>query len=229
MMRRTVWQLGSVVVLITGMCIWAIAADSYAQNTGSPAASRPASRPGGQIHFDQTLNRQNSASDKLQIEISKTHQRQGKYNTLVRIRWGDLDNVIKGYGKQYYSDWDGQLVVKSGGEATVVRKISFDDGTAASRPAGAASRPAGLRGLLRRRHQQSASEPAASQPGPGSGRDELLQSSGAKIVWKAGVVGAFDGLLIRITGDSPTVEGTIKAGKFTVDFKSNPAPRRPAN
>jgi hypothetical protein len=94
----------------------------------------------------------------------------------------------------------------------------------------AASRPAGLKGALHERHAGSATHPAAaaSQPGLGSGRDELVQSSGTQIVWKAGVVGGLDGLLIRITTDTPTAEGTIKAGNFTVDFKSNPAGRHPA-
>lgn len=186
-------------------------------SSGGSAASLPA-KLGGRLDVAQTITRENSASDKLRIEMSNSHvNKDGKNVALVRIVWGDVDNVIKGGGSQYYSDWDGSLKLGSG-SAKVVHKIAFDDGSKAT------SRPA----------KEGSHKHASSQPGAGSGRDQLLQSEGQQITWKAGVVGGIDGLLIKITADTPSVSGTIVAGKFTVPFtitagdQSASQPTRPA-
>ncbi len=194
-------------------------------------ASLPSSRPHHEgrmpLAVDQTITRENSSSDKLRIELTHSHvNKDGKNVAFVRIVWGDLDNVIVGGGRQYYSDWDGSLALTSA-TGEVVRKIAFDDGTATSRPAAA-----GTERPRWRRH--NASQPAHhGGPGSGSGQDEMIQSQGSQITWKAGVVGALDGLLIKVTSDSASISGTIVAGKFTVPFTitpgdnatSQPAPR----
>jgi hypothetical protein len=170
-------------------------------SVGAPAASQPG-KFGDRLNAAQTITRENSSADKLRIEITNSRvNKDGKNVALVRIIWGDLDNTIKGGGQQYYSDWTGSLKLDSG-SAKVVHKIQFDDGSKAT------SRPA-------RKHP--ASQPA-DQKGAGLGRDQLLQSEGQQITWKAGVVGGIDGLLIKVTADTSSVSGTIVAGKFTVPF-----------
>lgn len=170
------------------------------------------------LPVDQTIEKENSAQDKLQVDVTHSAIEAGKHVAYVRVVWGDLNNLIKHGGKQYYSDWDGSVTLdKATGE--VVHRIAFDEyGHATTRPAhrihdGATSRPA-----------HSPRHSASTEPGPGSGRDELITASGAKIEWKAGVVGALDGLTIKITSDSPTITGTIKAGNFTVPLNVSPAP-----
>ncbi len=214
-MVHRMWHFVVLALLASGSLVsLAIAADTPGQRlrpaAQDPAASQPASRP---EHWDQTITRQNKPGDLLEINLSKAHPREGKYVAWLRIRWGNLDKQLPGVGKEYYSNWDGSVTFASGATGVVERKISFDDGPT-SRPA---SQPAGNEKPRQRRQQQANN----GEPGPGSGRDKLIQGSGSQIVWKAGVVGGIDGLLIKITSDSPTPSGTIKAGKFSVDFKAN--------
>jgi hypothetical protein len=181
------------------------------------AASAPASRPHGKelgqmpMPIAQTIERQNSPSDKLRIDLTASKADGGQYVAYVRVAWGDLDNLITTGGKQYYSDWDGKVSLDNGATGEVARKIAFDDGS------GAASRPAARAGKAGKAGKQAASAE--------SGRDQMIQSQGATISWKAGVVGGMDGLLIRLTGKSDTITGTIQAGKFSVPFtvKASPA------
>ena len=63
------------------------------------------------------------------------------------------------------------------------------------------------------------------EPGPreGSGRDLLLPSDDDSVVsWEAGVIGATDGLLIKLELDSPEATGEIQAGVFTIPFMVAP-------
>ena len=175
--------------------------------------------------IDRTVKRQNSPQDMLQVDITHSAASGGKSVSYVRAVWGDLDNQIKG-GRQYYSDWDGNLVIDNGA-GEVVHKIAFDDrDRATTRPARAAKRAKELTAaeIVRHkagklRHFAITAKADRGQPGPGSGRDRLDDAAGAKINWQAGVVGAYDGLLIKITSDKPDVTATLTAGKFTIPIK----------
>ena len=196
--------------------------------------------------IDQTVKKENSPQDKLRIDITHSYLKEGKHVALVRVVWGDLENLIKGGGKEHYSNWDGKLTIDNG-TGLVVHKIAFDDGKGLvakplAKRAGTTSKPAHKDAVKREspvfKPALPADKPAAAkhgdrphnQPGPGSGRDELEQSAGKEIVWEAGVVGALDGLMIKITSDSADITGTIVAGKFTVPFKitgsTDPLPAR---
>jgi hypothetical protein len=195
----------------------------------SQAAAASASRPHHEVFgllpgvIDQTITRQNSAADKLRIDITHSHvNKEGKNVAFVRLVWGDLDNIIKGGGPQYYSDWDGSLSLTGAATGQVLHQIAFDDaGKVTTHPAGAEIKMPAWR--LRHASSQPSSRPRRHRgPGQGSGADELVQSQGHQIVWKAGVVGALDGLLIRIASDSPTMSGNIVAGKFAIPFSVTP-------
>ena len=62
-------------------------------------------------------------------------------------------------------------------------------------------------------------------PREGSGRDALIPDGAAnKVTWKSGVVGATDGLLIRLALPDGETTGTIKVGQFTIPFTITPMP-----
>ena len=42
------------------------------------------------------------------------------------------------------------------------------------------------------------------------------------VAWKSGIVGATDGLLIRLNLKKPEAKGTIKAGNFTIPYEIKP-------
>jgi hypothetical protein len=146
------------------------------------------------------IEKQNKPEDKLLFEATYATPVGSGYVVELKIVWGDLDNKIKGVGKQYYSKWDGSLDLVTGvGE--VDKKIQFDD-------------KGGERFLAH--HPGASTQSAATEPHEGSGRDLLVDKAGAHIEWKAGVVGALDGLRIKITSATPTVKGTLKAGNFEI-------------
>ncbi len=61
------------------------------------------------------------------------------------------------------------------------------------------------------------------EPGVGSGVDELVKDNTKRqVTWEAGVVGATDGLLIRLDLPLGSTSGQIKAGKFTIPFRVTP-------
>jgi hypothetical protein len=61
--------------------------------------------------------------------------------------------------------------------------------------------------------------------GFGSGRDTLIRDSESSMVaWKSGVVGATDGLLIRLELRQAETRGVIQAGNFTVPFETELKP-----
>ncbi len=140
----------------------------------------------------QTFDRENKPSDKQHVEVTASALEGAQYVAYVHVVWGDLDNVIKKDGSQYYSDWDGSLTLTEG-TGIIDKKIQFEDKTGKA----AASKPAKL-------------------PGPGSGRDEVVEKSGPVVDWKSGVVGALDGLRIKITSPDATIHATLVAGKFTI-------------
>ena len=168
------------------------------------AAAKANHEIGGKLAYPlaQTITKANSPQDKLLVEISYAVPQANGYVAELKIVWGDLDNLIKKCGKQYYSNWDGSVDITSG-TGLVIHKIQFDDQS---------------------NHKLTPPGKTPAGPGPGSGRDQLLTSEGTKIEWKAGVVGALDGLAIRITNASSLMTGTIKAGNFTIPFTIGPAP-----
>lgn len=193
----------------------------HSKHTASAPASRPRAKELGQMPMPiaQTIERQNSSSDKLRIDLTGTKADGGRHVAYVRIAWGDLDNLITTYGKQYYDNWDGKLSLDNGATGEVAGKIAFDDGK------GAASRPAARAGKAGKTAKAGKQAPASAPAKDAeSGRDQMIQSQGATIVWKAGVVGGLDGLLIRLTGKSDTITGTIQVGKFSVPFTVKASP-----
>ena len=63
------------------------------------------------------------------------------------------------------------------------------------------------------------------KPGPGSGFDELVEDkSKSQVTWEAGVVGATDGLLVRLDMQTSTTAGEIKAGRHIIRYRVSPLP-----
>jgi len=154
-----------------------------------------------------TFERKNSDEDLLRGSITHSWKRGGVWVAYLVIRWGDLDRKIDGYSPDYYSNWDGHVALDKG-IAMVARKLAFDDGTA-------------------RRIDDRRAERAGAEPGPGSGRDRIVpETDPKKIVWKAGVVGGTDGLVIRIEMPEPTGVCRVKAGNFSLELPVRPVPRR---
>jgi len=185
-----------------------------------PAAGNKAEEPrtlrhlaaGLPLPITQKIDRQNSESDKLLIEVTDSKQDSQQYVAYIKILWGDLDNVIKGDSKAYYSNWTGNVTIANG-TGTVEHKIAFDDKTRTHK-------------LIKLHHVKNGAPTTApatqsAGPGPGSGRDALLVPAGKEISWEAGVVGGLDGLKIRITSDQPVINLTVKAGNFTVPVTIN--------
>lgn len=227
-------------------------ADAKVAKTDAKAGAGAASRPAEfwknlwnrmPAPIDQTITRQNSPQDKLRIDVTHSYLKEGKHVALVRVVWGDLDNLIKGGGREYYSNWDGKVTLDNG-TGLVIHKIAFDDREGlVRRPAlkdgGAATKPArdGAKGgspIFKPTAEKPIFKPEAKvadkaagrgEPRDGSGRDELDQREGKEIVWQAGVVGALDGLMIKITSDTADITGTIVAGKHTVPLKITGAPQ----
>lgn len=201
--------------LLAGACVMSGAALStgWAANPGLvrtavPKVAAAASKPrelGGKMPLPvaQRIERQNSPEDKLVVEVTNSAPVGGSYVAYVKVAWGDLDNMIKKDGKQYYSPWNGNLKLSVPAVGAIDEKIQFDDGVgkASTKPTTVVAKP---------------KAPASSGPHAGSGRDEVEVAAGADVTWEAAVVGALDGLRIKITSSSPVMDGTLVAGKFTV-------------
>ena len=185
-----------------------------------PAKVAPPREFGGKMPLpvDQRIERQNKPSDKLLVEVTRSVKEGNNYVAYVKVVWGDLDNLIKGTGPQYYSDWDGSLKIANGTGA-IDEKIQFDDGKrlAAPKPPVTAKPPS------------TVTPPVKPPEGPrvGSGRDEVEIAAGRTVVWKAGVVGVLDGLRIKITSPVPTIQATLTAGKFTIPITIAPGSTPP--
>jgi len=226
-------------VLIAGLVSVAVLGLVATQSPGGPKkaaregakakqrTSNPTSRPHpgfGEVPaaIDQTIEKQNSPQDKLRVDVTHSQASGGKFVSYVRVVWGDLDNLIKKNGKEFYSDWDGKLAIEAGA-GKVVHQIAFEGGKkqVTTKPAAAAGKKAPTTKSVERQKTNKVRHLVLNGegPGPGSGRDELDVASGKTIIWQAGVVGAFDGLLIQITSDKADVTATLTAGKFTVPVK----------
>jgi hypothetical protein len=224
--------------LILAGTAWSLPASAANPSITSPKPAAKAAKPanatakpkdwGGAMPLpvDQRIEKQNSPQDKLVVEVTKSVKVGNDYVAYVKIVWGDLDNQIKGTGKQYYSNWDGSLDITDG-TGTVDEKIQFDDGskknpaaapavTTKTKPAKTAAKPA----------VKADKTPAG--PHTGSGRDELEVRTGTEIEWKAGVVGVLDGLRIKITSPTPDIQASLTAGKFVIPININPGTGTPA-
>jgi hypothetical protein len=180
-----------------------LAATCHAGIAGGPGARASAGNYGA---IANTYSAQNSPQDKLQVQVSVAVQQEGKWVSYVKVVWGDLDNLIPRCSPSYYSNWDGSIEL-TGATGQLVRKIQFEDSW----------------------QRKSATRSKAAQgPQVGTGRDQMITTSGAKIEWKAAVVGVLDGVVVKITSDTPDVSGVVKAGAHSVAFASAPASAGPA-
>lgn len=164
------------------------------------------------------FEKKNSDKDLLRgrITYSMPSKEGDGFTAFVFIRWGDLDNQIPDIKSEHYSNWDGYVKVQEGGKASVVKEFAFDDRNGTT---GGVERRDGIGRDSGRRP----GEPG--EPGAGSGQDKLIRDSGGSMVaWKSGVVGATDGLLIRLDLKKAETRGSIKAGNFTVYFDVKPRP-----
>lgn len=147
----------------------------------------------------------NSDQDLLRGKITHsipTEDGEG-YTAYVMIEWGDLDNLIPKCGKEFYSNWDGSVKLQEAGKASVVKEFAFDDHNSTTGGGG--------HGGLGR---------DSGKKGEHSGRDMLIRDTESSMVaWKAGVVGATDGLLIRLDLKKEETRGTIQVGNFTIPFE----------
>jgi hypothetical protein len=74
-----------------------------------------------------TYEAQNSPQDKLVVQVTAATQVGDKWVSKLLVIWGDLDELTKGSGKQYYSPWPGYVDL---GSATgkVIGKYHFNQG-----------------------------------------------------------------------------------------------------
>jgi len=78
-------------------------------------------------HVAQSFEEKNSAEDLLRVHVTYARPNDdGTYSAVVVAHWGDLDNLIRGGGADYYSNWNGSMVLKKG-TVEKVHKFFFDD------------------------------------------------------------------------------------------------------
>lgn len=152
----------------------------------------------------------NSELDLMRAKLTYAiPQPDGHYTAYLHIRWGDLNNFILQNGSVHYSNWDGNLKLQQGGNATVVKEYAFDDRDGTT---GGVDETDGL-------GRDSGKKPGNNnQPGEGSGRDAITHDDSPIVAWKSGVVGATDGLLILLDLRQAETRGTLKLGNFTIPF-----------
>ena len=152
----------------------------------------------------------NSELDLMRAKLTYAIQQpDGHYTAYLHIRWGDLNNYILHNGSVHYSNWDGNLKLQQGGNATVVKEYAFDDRDGTT---GGVDETDGL-------GRDSGKKPATNnQPGEGSGRDAIIRDDSPIVAWKSGVVGATDGLLLKLDLRQAETRGTLQLGKFSIPF-----------
>mgnify|MGYP006911567221 CR=1 FL=1 len=164
----------------------------------------------------------NSDKDLLRgfVTYSRPSKDDGRnYEALICLRWGDLDNLIPKIKSDFYSNWDGYVKVHGGGRAYVIKEFAFDDGDPAGGETG--------KGGLGEDSSKNIPDRESKEPGLGSGRDELIKDQTSSMVaWKSGVVGATDGILIKVELQKPEAKGEIKAGNFVIPYEIKPLPNR---
>lgn len=171
-----------------------------------------------------TFEEKNSDKDLLRGRV--THSSPSKddekgYTAYILVRWGDLDNKIPDISPDYYSNWDGYVKVQQGGKASVVKEFAFDDHN--DRTGGVGGRD----GLGRDSGKRPGSR---DEPGEGSGTDMIIKDTEPSMVaWKSGIVGATDGLLIKLELKKPEAKGSIRAGNFIIPYEITPKPEQGSN
>ncbi|MCG2681271.1 MAG: hypothetical protein L6455_15080 [Kiritimatiellae bacterium] len=145
---------------------------------------------------DKTFDYATSASNKLHgfvtYSIPQAKDSERPYVAYIYLNWGDLDDLIPHCSSNFYQNWDGQVKIQQAGYCSVVQEFAFDN--------------AGNR-----------------EPKVGSGVDKLLKDeTSSQVRWLSGIVGATDGLLVKIAMQKPEARGEIKAGTFTIPFEIRP-------
>jgi hypothetical protein len=135
-----------------------------------------------------TVTRRNSKQDQLKVSISKSVPVGGLHMAFVFLKWGDLQKKI---GKGQGSK---QAYSNWDGELVVAGAV-----------------PQKVDGI-------AFDDRKNKLPKVGSGADRLTEESRHKVAWEAGVVGATDGLLIRLVSPRPGMSGSITAGAHTIPF-----------
>lgn len=158
------------------------------------------------VEFEQ----KNSELDLMRGKLTyATLQPDGHYTAYLHIRWGDLDQFIPQIASVHYSNWDGSVKLQQGGVATVVKEFAFDDRDGTT---GGVDEPGGL-------GQDSGKKDAKPREvGNGSGRDAITHDNSPIVAWKSGVVGATDGLLLKLDLRQAETRGTLQLGKFSIPF-----------
>jgi hypothetical protein len=75
---------------------------------------------------DKTHREARSPQDLIEVVTTHALPKGDAHRAFIKVRWGDLDNLIAGGGKQHYANWDGTLTIHHG-TAQVVKKVAFDD------------------------------------------------------------------------------------------------------
>jgi hypothetical protein len=168
------------------------------------------------------FEKKNSDSDLLRGRITYSMPDKDDasgYVAYIYVSWGDLDNKIPDISPDYYSNWDGYVKVQQAGKASVVKEFAFDDHN--HRDGGVGRRDGIGRDSSRRTGDRS-------EPGQGVGTDMIIKDTESSMVaWKSGIVGATDGLLIKLELKKPEARGTIKAGNFTISYEIVSKPETP--
>ena len=146
---------------------------------------------------NKSFTRATSARNKLEGFVTYSTQQtvagERPYVAYIYLNWGDLDNLIPRCSSKFYENWNGHVKVQLGGYCSVVQEFAFD------------------------------SSPNR-EPGIGTGIDKLLKdSTSSQVRWLSAVVGATDGLLIKISMQKEKARGEIKAGTFTIPYEIVPA------
>ncbi len=222
------WAMAAVLVLaICGQAVADEAADKAAEQQAAArkaawaamqAAYRAEQRKAVDLYTQvrpyaaADLSHENSVKDLLRGFVTHSQAADGKYVAYVFLRWGDLNRQIPRCSAEHYSNWDGYVAVGEG-SATVVGEYAFDDASAAPGSETPQVAPERLNRWLSR------------GPREGSGRDRLKTWQGASTVeWQSGVVGATDGLLVRLDLPGQTATVGITAGKFITSVEVTPLP-----
>ena len=153
-------------------------------------------------HKDVEINKTRSENDHLRGFITYSIKENGDkksdraYAAYIFLNWGDLHKKIPTCSSDYYSNWDGHVKVREAGYASVVQEFAFDD-------------------------------QANRVPREGTGVDMLIKdSTSSQVVWKSAVVGATDGLLIKLAMHKQEAKGEIQIGPYNIPYEIRPRPAK---
>lgn len=145
-------------------------------------------------YIDVEFNKTRSANDHLHgfvtysIADGGTDKNDRQFAAYIFLNWGDLYEKIPNISSKYYSNWDGCVKIREAGYASVVQEFAFDD----------------------RKNRE---------PKVGTGIDKLLKdSTSSQVRWRSAVVGATDGLLIKLALHKQEAKGEIQIGPYNIPF-----------